>query len=127
MAAATTPSGPTPHARSRSGRARSRFASASPTNSSFAGPSLSLRPSTQASAAAWQATAPPTRQPDKAAATRSANQPCLGMRRSHVACHAAALAWVLGRKLRLDPAKEEFVGDAEANRLRSRPERDWTA
>jgi hypothetical protein len=47
------------------------------------------------------------------------------MRRPHVACRAAALAWVLGRKLRLDPAKEEFVGDAEANRLRSRPERDW--
>ena len=56
MAAATTPSGPTPHARSRSGRERSRSASASPTNSSFAGPSLGLRPSTQASAAAWQAT-----------------------------------------------------------------------
>jgi hypothetical protein len=49
------------------------------------------------------------------------------MRRSHIACHAAALAWVLGRKLKLDPVKEEFVGDADANRLRSRPERDWTA
>jgi hypothetical protein len=47
------------------------------------------------------------------------------MRRPHVACHAAALAWVLGRRPRLDPAKEEFVGDAEADRLRSRPERDW--
>ena len=47
------------------------------------------------------------------------------MRRSHVACHAAAIAWVLGRKLKFDPAKEEFIGDAEANRLRSRPERDW--
>ena len=47
------------------------------------------------------------------------------MRRSHVACHAAALAWVLGRKLRLGPAREVFVGDAEANRMRSRPERDW--
>jgi predicted dehydrogenase len=47
------------------------------------------------------------------------------MRRSHIACHAAAIAWVLGRKLKLDPVKEEFVGDAEANRLRSRPERDW--
>jgi hypothetical protein len=47
------------------------------------------------------------------------------MRRSHVACHAAALAWVLGRKLTFDPAKEELVGDAEADRLRSRPERDW--
>jgi len=47
------------------------------------------------------------------------------MRRSHVACHAAAIAWVLGRPLKFDPAKEEFIGDAEANRLRSRPERDW--
>jgi predicted dehydrogenase len=47
------------------------------------------------------------------------------MRRSHVACHAAAIAWVLSRKLKFDPAKEEFIGDAEANRLRSRPERDW--
>jgi hypothetical protein len=49
------------------------------------------------------------------------------MRRSHIACHAAAIAWVLNRKLKFDPVKEEFVGDAEANRLRSRPERDWTA
>ena len=46
------------------------------------------------------------------------------MRRSHIACHAAALAWILQRKLRIDPAKEEFMGDDEANRLRSRPERD---
>jgi predicted dehydrogenase len=49
------------------------------------------------------------------------------MRRSHIACHAAALAWILRRKLKLDPAKEEFIGDEEANRLRSRPTRDWTA
>jgi hypothetical protein len=49
------------------------------------------------------------------------------MRRSHIACHAAALAWVLGRKLTLDPAKEEFVGDEEANLLRSRGTRDWGA
>jgi predicted dehydrogenase len=49
------------------------------------------------------------------------------MRRSHIACHAAAIAWVLGRKLKLDPVKEEFIGDDEANRLRSRPLRDWTA
>jgi predicted dehydrogenase len=47
------------------------------------------------------------------------------MRRSHIACHAAAIAWVLGRKLKLDPAKEEFIDDAEANRMRSRPEREW--
>ncbi len=45
------------------------------------------------------------------------------MRRSHIACHAAALAWLLNRKLRLDPAKEEFVGDAEANGLRALPSR----
>jgi predicted dehydrogenase len=49
------------------------------------------------------------------------------MRRSHTACHAAALAWVLQRKLTLDPAKEVFVNDDEANRLRSRPERNtWS-
>jgi predicted dehydrogenase len=45
------------------------------------------------------------------------------MRHSHVACHAAALAWILGRTLRIDPATESFIDDDEANRLRSRPER----
>jgi predicted dehydrogenase len=49
------------------------------------------------------------------------------MRRSHIAAHAAALAWILQRKLTLDPAKEEFIGDAEANRPRSRGKRNWTA
>jgi hypothetical protein len=48
------------------------------------------------------------------------------MRRSHIACHAAALAWVLQRKLRLDPVKELFINDEEANRMRSRPARQWT-
>jgi len=47
------------------------------------------------------------------------------MRRSHIASHAAAISWVLKRKLALDPVKEEFVGDEEANLLRSRPSRDW--
>jgi predicted dehydrogenase len=47
------------------------------------------------------------------------------MRRSHIACHAAATAWVLQRELKFDPVKEEFVGDEEANLLRSRPSRDW--
>jgi predicted dehydrogenase len=45
------------------------------------------------------------------------------MRHSHIACHAAALAWLLNRKLRLDPAKEEFIGDDEANSLCSVPSR----
>jgi predicted dehydrogenase len=46
------------------------------------------------------------------------------MRRSHIACHAAALSWTLNRKLEFDPVKEEFVNDDEANGLRSFPARD---
>ena len=54
------------------------------------------------------------------------------MRRSHVACHAAAIAWILKRKLRFDPGTESFLGadgrpDHEANALRSRPERNCFA
>ena len=45
------------------------------------------------------------------------------MRHSHIACHAAALSWLLNRKLRLDPVKEEFIGDDEANGLRALPSR----
>jgi hypothetical protein len=48
------------------------------------------------------------------------------MRRSHIACHAAALAWVLRRTLKLDPVKEVFIGDEEANLLRARPARQWS-
>ena len=49
------------------------------------------------------------------------------MRHSHIACHAAALSWILKRKLKFDPAKEAFIDDDEANGLRSRPARDpWT-
>lgn len=47
------------------------------------------------------------------------------MRRSHIASHAAAIAWILQRKLKFDPVKEEFIDDPEANLLRSRPSRDW--
>jgi len=49
------------------------------------------------------------------------------MRRSHIACHAAAIAWILGRKLKLDPVKEAFIGDEEANLMRFRPARPWSA
>lgn len=49
------------------------------------------------------------------------------MRRSHIACHAAALSWILQRPLKLDPLKEEFINDDEANRLRTRAARAWTA
>lgn len=49
------------------------------------------------------------------------------MRRSHIACFAAQLSWQLGRKLTLDPVKEEFVGDDEANRTRRRATREpWS-
>jgi predicted dehydrogenase len=46
------------------------------------------------------------------------------MRHSHIACHAAAIAWQLGRKVSFDPAKEAFIGDEEANRMRSRAMRE---
>jgi predicted dehydrogenase len=46
------------------------------------------------------------------------------MRHSHIACHAAAQAWLLQRKLTFDPAHEVFINDDEANGLRSRPARD---
>jgi predicted dehydrogenase len=50
------------------------------------------------------------------------------MRHSHIACHAAAMAWMLNRKLKFDPPKESFLDDDEANSLRSRPARDpWHA
>lgn len=39
---------------------------------------------------------------------------------SHIASHCAYIAWQLGRKVRFDPVKEEFLGDEEANRMRSR-------
>lgn len=42
------------------------------------------------------------------------------MRKSHLACFAAQLAWQLGRKITFDPVKEEYVNDDEANRMRSR-------
>lgn len=44
--------------------------------------------------------------------------------RSHVVCHAAYIAWQLNRTLKFDPVKEEFPGDEEANRMRSRAMRD---
>ncbi len=43
--------------------------------------------------------------------------------RSSVICHLVNICRELGRKLTWDPVKEEFLGDEEANRLRSRPRR----
>ena len=44
-------------------------------------------------------------------------------RYGHVAGHAAAIGWRLGRKVNFDPETESFVGDDEANRMRSRARR----
>jgi len=38
---------------------------------------------------------------------------------AHIACHAANIALFLGRKVTYDPVKNEFIGDEQANRLRS--------
>ena len=43
---------------------------------------------------------------------------------AHIACHAAYIAFLLGRKLRFDPVADSFVGDDEANRMRSRAMRE---
>ena len=45
------------------------------------------------------------------------------MRHSHIACHAAAIAWMLKRELRFDPVTECFINDEEANRMKTRPMR----
>ncbi len=46
---------------------------------------------------------------------------------SHIACHAAYIAWQLGRTLKFDPVKEEFLNDEQANRMRGRAMRaPWT-
>ncbi len=37
----------------------------------------------------------------------------------HIACHAANIALYLDRKVRYDTSKHEFIGDEQANRLRS--------
>lgn len=43
--------------------------------------------------------------------------------RAHTISHAASICMQLRRNLKWDPAREEFTGDEEANRLRSRPMR----
>ena len=43
---------------------------------------------------------------------------------THVTAHAAWIASQLNRKLTWDPAKRMFIGDEEANRMRSRAYRE---
>jgi len=40
------------------------------------------------------------------------------MRTTEITCHAAAISWKLGRRLKFDPGQEAFIDDAEANALR---------
>lgn len=47
--------------------------------------------------------------------------------RSVSACHMGVISMRLGRKLKWDPAKEQFVGDREANKYLAREMRKpWT-
>ncbi len=43
--------------------------------------------------------------------------------RANVICHLTNICRELGRKLKWNPIREEFAGDDEANKLRSRPRR----
>ena len=38
---------------------------------------------------------------------------------SHITCHAVNISLALGRQLKFDTTKSEFIDDAEANRFRS--------
>jgi hypothetical protein len=56
---------------------------------------------------------------------RTRRQPqsnALAAAQAHIACHAAYIAFQLGRKLAFDPATDTFTGPGseEANRMRSR-------
>ncbi|MDR1484906.1 MAG: Gfo/Idh/MocA family oxidoreductase [Planctomycetaceae bacterium] len=43
---------------------------------------------------------------------------------THIACHAAALSWLLNRELNFDPKTDNFINDKQANRLKSRAWRE---
>ena len=49
-------------------------------------------------------------------------------RSGHIACHAAAIGWQLGRTVNFDPTTETFINDDQANRMCSRARRaPWHA
>ena len=59
-------------------------------------------------------------------AIRTGRRPCMDIEAGHRAgsmCILGNLAWLLGRKLHWDGAKQEVIGDAHANRLLSQPHR----
>lgn len=58
---------------------------------------------------------------------KSRKQPranALAASQTHIGCHAAYIAFQLGRKLKFDPTTDTFIGDEEANRMRSRAMRE---
>ncbi len=57
---------------------------------------------------------------------RTRKQPFANMELGHLAtgtCLLGNIACMAGRKLRFDPKKEDFIGDAEASRLLTREQR----
>jgi len=64
------------------------------------------------------------------ACVRSRKKPIADVEIGHrttTVCNLGQIAMVLGRPLKWDPVKEEFVGDAMANRLRGRAMRSpWS-
>lgn len=76
---------------------------------------------------AGEGTSPRTHVRDFLDCVKSRRQPranALNAAQSHITSHAAYIAWQLGRKVRFDPAKDEFIGDEDANRMRSRAMRE---
>jgi hypothetical protein len=58
---------------------------------------------------------------------RDRSQPVSDVQTHHrtmTACHLSNIALMLGRELKWDPDKEQFVNDAEAEKFRSRQRRD---
>ncbi|MHC5057656.1 MAG: hypothetical protein ACYTKD_23540, partial [Planctomycetota bacterium] len=70
----------------------------------------------------------PTRAPGRGAAVGTAPTPGNASEGTNWdSYHMGVIAITLGRKLKWDPRKEEFIGDDEANTLRRGPTaRDWT-
>lgn len=57
-------------------------------------------------------------------ARKQAKSNALAAGQAHIASHAAYIAFQLGRKLTFDPTTDTFIGDNEANRMRSRAMRE---
>jgi 5,10-methylenetetrahydrofolate reductase len=48
------------------------------------------------------------------------------MRKSHLACHVASIAWILQRKIDYDPIAESILDAPEATPLLRRAARSWS-